>query len=73
MNLTLTLGLNLVQQGSGLSQNYPDFAVVTKTGKYITSVDGKFVLTLSGFVPINIMRTVSGIPVTTKSGKYITI
>jgi len=52
---------------------YPDNAVVTKSGKYITSVDGKFILTVDGFVPLNALRTLTGNPVVTKSGKYITI
>ena len=64
----------IAQQGALLNQNAPpDNAVVTKSGKYITSVDGKFILTVNGFVPLNALRILTGNPVVTKSGKYITI
>lgn len=54
--------------------NYPDNAVVTTlTGNYIVSVDGKFILTVDGFVPLNAMRTLQGNPVVTKNNEYITI
>ena len=59
---------------SGALSNYPDNAVVTTlTGNYIVSVDGKFILTVSGFVPLDAMRTITGNPIVTESGKYITI
>lgn len=66
-----TFGNTLVHNAALV--NYPDNAVVTKSGKYITSVDGKFILTVEGFVPLNAMRTLTGNPIVTKSGKYITI
>ena len=54
--------------------NYPDNAVVTTTnGNYIVSVDGKFILTVEGFVPLNAMITLQGNPVVTKNNEYITI
>lgn len=64
----------MFNNGALMNQNnFPDNAVVTKSGKYITSVDGKFILTVNGFVPLNAMRTVTGNPIVTKTGKYITI
>ena len=70
-----TFGDSLVNNGSVLNQNQPpDNAVVTTlTGDYIVSVDGKYILTVEGFVPLNAMRTITGNPIITKSGKYITI
>lgn len=52
----------------------PDNAVVTTTtGDYIVSVDGKYILTVEGFVPLKAMRTLDGHPVITKNNDYITI
>jgi len=42
-------------------------------GNYIVSVDGKFILTVKGFIPIDAMRTLSGNPIVTKNNEYITI
>jgi len=54
--------------------NLPDNAVVTTLGgNYIVSVDGKFILTVEGFIPLDAMRTISGVPVVTKNNEYITI
>ena len=63
------------QQGSLVNQNQPpDNAVVTTlTGDYIVSVDGKYILAVEGFVPLNAMRTLSGDPIVTKNNQYITI
>lgn len=30
----------------------PDNMIVTKNGDYITSVDGKWILTINGFIPL---------------------
>lgn len=64
-----------VRQWTLLNHNQPpDNAVVTTlTGDYIVSVDGKYILTVKGFVPLNAMRTLSGDPVVTKNNQYITI
>lgn len=68
-----TLGIG--QKGSVLNQDPPpDNAVVTiLTGDYIVSVDGKYILTVEGFVPLNAMRTLQGNPVVTKNNEYVTI
>lgn len=67
-----TFGDSLVHNWSVL--NYPDNAIVTTlTGDYIVSVDGKFILTVDGFVPLNAMRTLQGNPVVTKNNEYTTI
>ena len=62
----------ITQQGTLLS--LPENAVVTTVGgNYIVSVDGKFILTVEGFIPLDAMRTLSGNPVVTKNNEYITI
>ena len=76
MPLGIGIGLSpLVRNGSVLNLfTPPDNAVVTTlTGDYIVSVDGKYILTVEGFVPLNAMRTLQGNPVVTKNNQYITI
>lgn len=74
MGLTNTICDNLILGHKGTHVNLPDNAVVTTVGgNYIVSVDGKFILTVEGFIPIDAMRTLTGDPVVTKNNEYITI
>lgn len=65
----------IVQNGAKLNLfQPPDNAVVTTVmGDYIVSIDGKYILTVEGFIPLNAMRTLSGSPIVTKDNQYITI
>jgi len=68
---SVKLGEKKVLLGAKLNP-LPDGLITTKNGDYIVlTTNGDMILTVNGFVPLNAMRTITGLPVVTKTNDYI--